>query len=182
MMTSETAALRQKRSADSLRFEDAVRAAAVPGGMPRLVDIDLGQVHDLIPWIAILDPNKETRTLKFVRAGAGIEQFLGRSAAGFDYLEIVDPAIHGEAFDSAFVMLERPCGLWQTTPGLTADGQRISMAYTGFPVYDHVRARGQLFVFIEHRLPKSKPLPRAAQVQHSTEWCWLDMKSGYSAG
>ena len=181
-MTSETAALRQKRSAESLRFEEAVRAVAVPGGLPRLVDIDLAQIHDLIPWIAIVDPDKEMRTLKFVRAGAGIEQFLGRSAAGFDYLQLVDPAIHGDAFDSAFVMLERPCGLWQMTPSVTAEGQQIMLAYTGFPVYDHLKARGQLFVFIEHRLPKNKPVPRAQQAQHSTEWFWLDMKSAYSRG
>ena len=181
-MTIETAALRGKRSGESLRFEEVVRAANLPGGMPRLVDVDLGKLHDLISWIAILEPSKETRTLRFVRAGAGIEQFLGRSAVGFDYLKIVDPAIHGDAFDSAFLMLERPCGLWQITPGLTAEGQKVSLETTAFPIFDHVRARGQILVFIEHRFARGKPLPRAVQVQHSTEWCWIDMKQAYSAG
>mgnify|MGYP000964899976 CR=1 FL=1 len=132
--------------------------------------------------MAIVDPNKETRTLKFVRAGAGISQFLGREAAGFDYLQVVDPAIHGDAFDSAFVMLERPCGLWQMTPGLTAEGEAITMEYTAFPVYDHVKARGQLVVFIKHEFAKKKPLARAGQVRHATVWCWLDMKAAFKLG
>ncbi len=176
-MTGEAATTRAKRSLESRRFEQAVLAAALPRALPPLVEIDLGRLKELVPWIAIVEPNHEERTLKFVRAGAGVSQLLGRDAVGFDYLEIVDPAIKGDAFDSAFLMLTRPCGLWQLTPSLTSEGQEVMLEYTGFPVYDEARARGQLLIYVKPDLAQRAPQPRTTLTKHSTEWSWIEMKS-----
>jgi len=164
----------RSRSNHSRRFENVLRAAAAPGAIPNVSDVDFSQIADLIPWTAIMDPNGEAFSLKFVRAGEGISRFLGREAIGLDYLDFVDPAIKGEAFDATFVMLSRPCGLWQITPALTADGQNIEAEYTGYPIFNEKSGRGQIIFLIQHSLEK---VPLVVLVRHSTEWAWLEMRS-----
>jgi hypothetical protein len=161
------------RSAQSLRFEAALRAAAA-GAVPRLTDVDFDSIADLMRWVAFLHPNREEYTLRFVRAGAGISQLLGREAVGFDYLDIVDHTIKGDAFDATFVMLSRPCGLWQITPGLAADGRTVDAEYTGFPVFDVENGRG-LIAMLAHIPP---PHAQIVVVQRSTAWEWLELKGG----
>ena len=126
-----------------------------------------------MPWTAILYPDRDAFTLRFVRAGEGISKFIGREATGIDYLDFVDPAIKGEAFDSTFVMLSRPCGLWQITPALTADGRRIEVEYTGYPIFNREEGQGQIIILIEHSFSR---VPLVVMVQHSTEWTWLEMR------
>jgi hypothetical protein len=171
----EMTTARAKRSAQSLRFEQTVRSA-VPGVIPRLADIDYSSVRDLVPWIAIVDPDRSAYKLKFTRAGAGIVKLVGREAVGSDYLDLVDPAIRGDAFDACFLMLERPCGLWQVTPVAMADGTQVSVEYTGFPVFDEQRARGQIIFLIVHSFADVGKAPRVGAVQHASEWQWLEMR------
>ena len=175
-LSSDSTAPRTKRSAQSLRFEQAVRSP-VAGVMPRLADVDYSTIRDLVPWIAVIDPDKATLTLKFTRAGAGIVKLVGREAVGFDYLDLVDPAIKGDAFDSCFVMLSRPCGLWQITPARLADGTTISVEYTGFPVFDDQRGRGLIIFLIVHSIPEVGTTPGVGEVRHSTEWQFLELRS-----
>jgi hypothetical protein len=164
------------RSVQSLRFEQALRPS-VPGVMPRLSDVDYSNIRDLVPWLAVVDPDRTTLALKFARAGAGIVKLVGREAAGFDYLDLVDPAIKGDAFDSTFVMLSRPCGLWQITPALMDDGSTIKVEYTGFPVFDEVRGRGQIIFLIVHAIPDVGKAPGIRAVQHASEWHWIELRS-----
>jgi hypothetical protein len=166
---------KQKRSAQSLRFESAVRAPA-SGMMPRLSDVDYSSIRDLVPWIAVVDPDRAGMTLKFTRAGAGIAALIGGEAVGFNYLDLVDPAIKGEAFDSAFLMLTRPCGLWQITPATLGDETRVQVEYTGFPVFDEERGRGQIIFLIVHSIEDVGRSPRVEGVQHSTNWQWLELR------
>ena len=165
----------RSRSAQSLRFEDIVRRATPPRGVARLQAIDFATFGELAPWLSVIEPDQAAFTLKFVRAGEGPCTMLGRDLVGIDYLEFVDPAIKGEAFDSAFVMLSRPCGLWQITPALTQDGKIVEAEYTGFPLYDDERKCGLLITMAHIALD---PPPRIAQVRHATEWAWLDLKNG----
>lgn len=175
-MPSDSTTPRTKRSAQSLRFEQAVRSP-VPGVMPRLADVDYGNIRDLVPWIAVIDPDRTSLTLKFTRAGAGIVKLVGREAVGFDYLNLVDPAIKGDAFDSCFVMLSRPCGLWQITPAQLADGSKVAVEYTGFPVFDDQRGRGQIIFLIVHAIADVGTVPGVGEVGHSTDWHWLELRS-----
>lgn len=165
------------RSAQSHKFEQAVRAS-VPGVMPRLADIDYSNIRDLVPWIAIVDPDRASLKLRFTRAGAGIATLVGREAIGTDYLELVDDAIKGDAFDSCFLMLNRPCGLWQITPALFADGSTVTVEYTGFPVFDEQRGRGQIIFLIVHTIADLGKVPKIQAVQHATDWQWLEMRVG----
>jgi len=165
----------RSRSAQSLRFEELVRRAAPPRGVARLQAIDFSAFGDLAPWVSVLEPDQAMFTIRFVRAGESLCKALGRDLVGADYLEFVDPAIKGEAFDSAFVMLSRPCGLWQITPGLTKSGTTVEAEYTGFPLFDDERKRGLLITMAHIAID---PPPQIAQVRHATEWTWLELKSG----
>ena len=89
---------RTKHSAQSSRFEQVVRRCE-PGVMPRLSDIDYSTIRDLVPWLTVVDPDRSALSLKFARAGAGIAKLVGSDTLGFDYLDLVDPAIKGDAFD-----------------------------------------------------------------------------------
>jgi hypothetical protein len=160
------------RSVQSLRFEAALRATTLPGAIPPLADIDFGPVEDLMPCVALIHPDRDKLTLKFAHAGEGISELVGHTATGLDYLDLVDPAIKGDAFDATFVMLTRPCGLWQLTPGLTVDGKVVMAEYTGFPVFDADHGRG-LIAMLAH-LPMRNV--RIAIVQRSVEWEWLELR------
>jgi hypothetical protein len=162
----------RSRSAQSCRFEDIVRRATPSRGVARLQAIDFATFGDLAPWLSVIEPDQEAFTLKFVRAGEKLCAMLGRELVGVDYLEFVDPAIKGEAFDSAFVMLSRPCGLWQMTPGMTPDGTTVEAEYTGFPLFDDERKRGLLITMAHVAID---PAPSIRQVRHASEWSWLNV-------
>lgn len=159
------------RSADSLRFEKVV-LAALHGDIPRLADIDFSPTQELMPSVALLHPDRDQFTLKFVHAGTMISQLLGREAVGCDYLDIVDQAIKGDAFDATLLMLEKALGLWQLTPGLTESGQRVMAEYTGFPVLDVENKRGLIAMLA--RLPLGSG--RIRVVERSTEYDWLELR------
>jgi hypothetical protein len=165
-----------QRSAQSLRFEQALRPPA-PGVMPKLSEIDYSTVSDLAPWIAVVDPDRAMMTLRFTAVGAGIAAFVGEEPVGMDYLDWVDSSIKGDAFDSCMVMLSRPCGLWQITPVMLANGTQVMIEYTGFPVFDEVRRRGQIIFLATHALKDVAKVPHAKTAQHSTTWKWLEFRS-----
>jgi hypothetical protein len=163
------------RSAHSFRFEEIVRRATPARCVARLHAIDFTTFGDLAPWLSVIEPDQGAFTLKFLRAGEKLCSMLGRDLVGTDYLEFVDPAIKGEAFDSVFVMLSRPCGLWQITPALTHDGKTVEAEYTGFPLFDDEHKRGLLITFAHISID---PAPSITQIRHATEWTWLDIKGG----
>lgn len=173
-MAIKTVFSRLKRTSESERFEAVVRYGSIPGSIPRLADIDWTQIRDLLPWIAVVDPDAAKVTLKFVSAGARLAGALGRKPLGLDYLDLIDPAIKGEAFDSTFLMLTRPCGLWQISPAMTQDGERVRMEYTGYPVFDHDIGRGLIMCYIHQIVSLVSPI---VSVQKSTEWAWLEMRT-----
>ena len=172
-MSSSTLGTVVERSSESFRFQTVVRDAALPGVIPRRLDINYPQLRALRDWVAIVEPNASTSTLKFAEVGAGLTELHGAPLLGSDYLDLVDPAIKGDAFDSTFVMLSRPCGLWQVTPALTKDGEEFLLEYTGFPIFDYVRGCGQILFLIG---PYDMPMKRIARVQHARHWKWLDMR------
>ena len=145
------------------------------GAMPRVAAVEAMTFGAFAPYVSAVAPDEKGFTMKFVFAGEGMSAMIGRQIVGRDYLDFVDPAIKGEAFDSAFVMLSRPCGLWQVMPALTASGRLISLEYTGFPVFDERRGQALIVSFGRHSMAEA---PRVVQVRHAIEWVWLEIKSG----
>ena len=162
-----------KRSQESSEFEALLRASSLPGVLPRVSDIDYAKFGRIADRIAILDPDSRSRSLRFTSAGEEVRQFFGKNLIGVDYLNFVDPAIKGDAFDSVFVMLTRPCGLWQMTPLETSEGPMVSVEFTLFPVFDHQMGRGQIIVAAHHNLQR---IPRLVQIRHSKVWGWIGIR------
>ena len=177
-MSSDTPGAWLVRSPESLRFESILREACAPGLLPRLEDISVASLIDLSGWIAIVHPNAATRTLTLIHTGAALSIMQRVPLIGMDYLDLVDPTFKGEAFDSAFLMLTRPSGLWQTTPVRLTDGTDSEIEYTGFPVYDEKNQRGVIVFLVKHLLPAQASI---AVVGHATKWEWLELRafSGY---
>jgi hypothetical protein len=161
------------RTAESLKFESVLRRARKSGRLPRLEEIDHLELADLTPWIGVVYPSESDRSLRIVRGGAGLLNILEPPFLGRDYLDIVDPAFQGEAFDSAFLMLTRPCGLWQLTPATVSDGKQRLVEYTGSPVFDADTGRGLVAILVRHQLDPDQKIVR---IHHSSNWEWLDMR------
>lgn len=173
-MTDDAIRERTARSAESTQFENVLRTSTLPGLMPNLKQIDFGAMAGLAPWIAVVHPNSLRKTLCFTISGPGITQMQGQSILGADYLELFDPAYQGDAFDAAFVMMSKPCGLWQITPAWFDDGSEGFFEYTGFPVFDEEHSRG-VIMFLIANTPRR--LRRVRLVGHATEWEWIEMRS-----
>lgn len=94
---------------------------------------------------------------------------------GTDYLDLVDPAIKGEAFDSTMMMLTRPCGLWQLSPVRLVDGSADMYELTGLPVVDDETGSDVILFLIWHA---SEDFRRVRIVGHANVWSWLDLRLG----
>lgn len=174
IMSSDQQEPQHSRSPESLRFEAIIRESTAPGLLPKLDDIKVDRLMDLSGWIAVVRPSVQTRTLVFAHAGAALSLMQGGPLVGLDYLELVDPAYKGEAFDSTFLMLTRPCGLWQVTPARFTDGSTSHIEYTGFPAYDERNQSGVIAFLV--KLPRP-PAGSIALVGHATAWEWLEFRS-----
>ncbi len=163
------------RSAHSLRFEALVRDASRAGCLARLNDIALERHAELSGWIAVVHPDARALSLTITHAGASLSAMQADPMAGTDYLDLVDPAFKGEAFDCTFMMLSRPCGLWQMTPVGLADGTSDVFELTGFPVFDEDNRRGVIMFLIWHA---SLSFHGVTRVGHAQTWAWLELRTG----
>lgn len=166
------------RSAHSLRFEALVRDASRGGCLARLSDVALERHAELSGWIAVVHPDARARSLTITHAGASLSAMQADPMMGTDYLDLVDPAVKGDAFDSTFMMLTRPCGLWQMTPVRLADGTNDLFELTGFPVFDEENQRGLILFLIWHA---SLSFHGVTHVGHAQTWSWLELRAGASA-
>ena len=174
-MSGQSAAPAAKRSETSLLFQAVLFAARGPGFVPRLGDVEFARLRKHEPWISIIDVDVKARALRFVTPGAALTALAGRDLTGADYLEIVDPEFRDLAYESVLLMLGRPCGLWQMTPVVGEDGAPARIEYTGIPVFDS-KGNGQIMFLAQHPNGGAAMLKQITQVQHATEWSWLEMR------
>lgn len=172
-MKSSTLHVLLNRSADSERFEALLRPTALPGILPRVSDIDFHALSDLMPWMGMLRPDARDRTLKITMAGCGFTEVQGHSLIGMDYLDFVDPAVKGEAFDSSFVMMGRPSGLWQLAPVRFFDDSEGVVEFTGCPVFDDTRGCGMVLFLIRNTSPQQCKI---MTVRRALVGRWLEMR------
>jgi hypothetical protein len=161
------------RSAHSLRLEALVRRGCQNGLLPRLEDLQLEWLPGMSGWLAVVHPDAVARRLTICHAGAGLSAMQADPMTGTDYLDLVDPAYKGEAFDATFMMLLRPCGLWQLAPVRLSDGSIELFEFTGFPRFDHGRGQGVVVFLIWN---PTLGLRTVRSVGHSEVWSWLDMR------
>lgn len=165
------------RSADSIAFEEAWEAVREGACVPRRSAITLKNFVPFARRFAIIEPDRARPALPFRLAGSGFFDFFGQDLTGVDYLTLVDPAIARLAYDSVIACLDRPCGLWQSTPATTAGTGRFSWEYTILPIARDGMVPDQIVVYVDFEQPDLDP-PLIRQIEHSTLWHWLDIGSG----
>jgi len=158
----------------SRRFEALLRPAFADGLLADLRRVDINGLGELSGWMAAVHPDGRTRALTVTHAGPTLSAIQGDPMIGMDYLRLVDPAIRGDAVDSAFVMLGRPCGLWQVSPALCADGTDNVIEFTGFPAYDPFQRRGVVLFMLHLAGAASSAITR---VGSALRWQWLEVSS-----
>ena len=163
------------RSSQSLRLEGMVRRSQGPGLMMQIGDFPCNQTSALSNWIAVVRPDSRRRRLTITHAGAGLSAMQANPLTGTDYLDLVDPAYKGEAFDSVIIMLTRPCGLWQLSPVRLADGDADMFEFTGLPVFDAAAGCGAVMFLIWH---PSQDFRGVTSVGHARAWSWLELRQG----
>ncbi len=151
-----------------------LRPAFAGGLLADLRLIDFNDLGELSGWMAAVHPDGRARALTVIHAGPTLSAIQGDPMIGMNYLRLVDPAIRGDAFDSAFVMLTRPCGLWQVSPVVCADGAENFIEFTGFPAFDPVRRRGVVVFML--RLPAAASAA-ITRVGSAIRWQWLELPS-----
>ena len=165
------------RSADSLAFEEAWEAARDGLAVPTRSAIELKRIARFAPRFAVIEPGRDRPALPFRLVGSGFFDFFGQDLTGLDYLTLVDPVIARLAYDSVIACLDRPCGLWQSTPAATAGGGRMSWEYTILPIAKSGTVPDQIMVYVDFDAPDTG-LPAVRRVEHSTVWHWLDIGWG----
>jgi hypothetical protein len=176
-MSDHSAPEPAQRSEASLLFQSVLFAARGAGFAPRLADVEFARLRKYEPWISIIDVDIVARALRFEAPGAALSALAGRDLMGANYLEVVDPPFRDVAYDSVLLMLGRPCGLWQMTPAVGDDGAAARIECTGIPVFDD-KGRGKIMFLAQHPNGGASILKQIAQINHATEWRWIEMRDG----
>jgi hypothetical protein len=166
------------RSPESVAFEEAWEAARPGAGVPRRADLDLRLIAPFARWFAIIEPDPAAVALPFRLTGSGFREFFGHDLTGTDYLTLADPAIRTYAYECVMACLKHPCGLWQSTPASTADGDRFNYEYTILPISKSGGAPDHIVIFVNFEAKPVDELPGVQRIEHSTVWHWLDIGRG----
>jgi hypothetical protein len=174
-MSDQSALQPAKRSEASLQFQEVLFAARGPGFVPRIADVEFARLRKYEPWISLIDVDVNARALRFATPGTALNGLAGRDLTGSNYLDLVDPAFRDLAYDSVLLMLGRPCGLWQMTPVIDENSAAARIEYTGIPLFDG-KGNGQIMFLAQHPAGGAAILRQIVQVQHATEWSWIEMR------
>ena len=166
------------RSEASVDFEAAWRKACHDRAVPLRKDIGLKPFARFAPWMAIIEPDQEKPALPYRLAGSGFFDFFGADLTGVDYLSLVDPAIARDAYDSVMALMAKPCGLWQFTPVVEANGSRTDYEYTIFPLSKEEGEADHILIYVHHELTPADELPEVERFEGSTVWRWIDLGHG----
>lgn len=168
-------ALRSEASTD---FETAWREACHGRSTPLRKDIGLKPFARFAPWMAIIEPDKGKPALPYRLAGSGFFDFFGADLTGMDYLSLVDPAIARDAYDSVRALMAKPCGLWQFTPVVEANGRRTDYEYTIFPLSRGEGEADQILIYVHIELTPADETPEVRMFEGAAIWRWIDTGHG----
>lgn len=175
---ADAAQAMQMRSPESAAFEEAWNASRAGLAVPPRSAIDLRRFAPFVRWFAIIEPDRNAVSLPFRLTGSGFREFFGHDLTGVDYLTLADPAIRQHAYDCVMACLDAPCGLWQSTPATTAEGNSINYEYTILPISKSGGAADLIGIFVNFEAQPFDDLPGLSRIEHSTVWHWLDIGHG----
>jgi len=124
-----------RRSRRSLDFEALWRSLPRQTTLPHRRDFNPARAGSLLRDIMLVEMRLEGQQLFPVRlAGSATVEKIQRDPKGHDYLEFMPPEYHAGLIDTASLMVNRPCGLWQITPLHFERGIAQCFEVTVFPL------------------------------------------------
>lgn len=166
------------RTAESLAFEQAWRRARGDAPFPARSDIGLKTFARFASLMVIIEPDPEKVALPFRLTGSGFFDLLGFDLTGMDYLDLVDPSIKQDAYDSVVACMRQPCGLWQSTPTQITGGETAFFELTILPMSKSGGEADHVLIFVTRERRPDGAIPNIQRVEHSTEWAWIDTGFG----
>lgn len=168
-----------RRSPESWGFEEIVMSLKSGNNLPLRSAIDLNRFRKFARWLAIAEPLGAECRMPIGLVGSGFYEFFGRDLTHSDYLELVQPAIRDAAHQSALLMVNHCCGLWQKTPLLVPGmGTPATVEFTAFPIVDDKSQARQVLLFVHHTYSDLSGYPRAVEILTAEDWTWIDLGNG----
>lgn len=123
------------RSALSHEFEAFWRALPRDGAVPHRHAFNPKSASRFLPYVVVMETALDGAGSFYLRlVGSAIEDRIQRKVSGCDYLEFLPDDFRQGAIESARLIAEMPCGLWQITPLHYARGFSQNCELTMFPL------------------------------------------------
>jgi hypothetical protein len=172
-----------RRSRQSLEFEEFWRSLPKQALLPHRRDFNPARAASLLRSVMLIELRLGGNTSLPVRlVGSAISERIQRDITAHDYLEFLPPELRPGAIETARLMLNHPCGLWQVTPLHYERGLAENYEMTAFPLL------GEPVPFlIGVVIPRSElvrpvsPGNRAVLAGTATEFEFLDVGAGIPA-
>jgi hypothetical protein len=171
----------QARSALSHDFEAFWRGLPRDGAVPHRKRFVPKSATRFLPNLVLMETVLEGAGAFHLRlVGTAIEAQIQRQLAGCDYLEFLPDAYRRGAVESARLIAEQPCGLWQITPLHYARGFSQNCELTMFPL----RGDGGTLLILaclqsrDDLVASSGPHERTLHADTAREFSFIDLGAG----
>ena len=168
-----------ERSEGSQAFEKKWLEACGDNPIPARDEINLRRFAPFAPRMALIEPDRQNRTLPIRLAGSGLYEVTGFDVTGRNYLDFVAEEIRENAYRDVITLLDHPCGLWQITPFQMNGMPPMPVEYTLLPISLEGGTTADLaVVLVTYRLDLyNKPI-QFERIEHSKLWSWIDLGHG----
>jgi hypothetical protein len=170
-----------KRSALSHEFEAFWRDLPRDGTVPHRRRFEPKSAARFLPNLVLMETVLDGAGAFVLRlVGTAIEARIQRKLAGCNYLEFLPDAYRGGAVESARLIAEQPCGLWQITPLHYARGFSQNCELTMFPL----RGDGGQFLILacldwrDDLVAPAGPHEKLLHADTAREFSFIDLGAG----
>jgi hypothetical protein len=124
-----------QRSQGSLEFEALWRALPRTGLVPSRSAFNPARAAKLLSKLILVEaPTAQRKGLYFRLVGQALNENVQQNMTGTNWLDVLPEAHHAEALESARLICEHPCGIWQLTPVHYERGFSQLIEVTIFPL------------------------------------------------
>lgn len=178
---SEPSATAQ-RSERSLAFEALWRSLPRDGLLPERKAFDPARAGTFLRNLILVErSDEEQRSLRFRLVGDALNEKVQRNVTGANFLDFVPEAQHAESLESARLICEHPCGIWQLNPVHYERGFSQIVEATIFPLRTGAGRVSLMLGVLEFLDGPVRPIPlldKAMTVDTAPHYGFIDIGAG----
>ena len=170
------------RSSESRAFEIFWRSLRGENLIPRRAEFHPGKARNLISDLVLVEaPDGHGESLRIRVTGGRFDELIGSDLTGCNPADFLPSAHRADAIESARVVFETPCGLWQVSPAHLVRGYAMHLEITMLPLAPdrdgsqfllcHVRSLGDL-------MRAHLPTPNGLGLDTAAAFEFLDVGAG----